>query len=188
MRIRQTMNTLWVVCPVYFDVDSFLELKPRITDEFPFLFVAAGLAPGTPPHSGLDELRVKERDGLAAMAAALTGAGARVTEREDGLVIEGSAGEPLRGSANSRTKTHLDHRIAMSMAVAGLASRDGIEVDDTRPIGTSFPKLRVMRSSIARWVAVSAAGSTAIQPSTPHGPSEHSTGAPPRKLSIAAPP
>ena len=114
-------------------------IAPSMIDEFPVLFVAAALAEGRTVTRGLDELRVKESDRLAAMAAALTGAGAQVEEREDGLVIEGTGGEPLRGSANSRTKTHLDHRIAMSMAVAGLASRDGVEVDDIRPIATSFP-------------------------------------------------
>ena len=50
-----------------------------------------------------------------------------------------SDGEPLRGTANARVKTHLDHRIAMAMAVAGLVSKDGVEVDDTAPIRTSFP-------------------------------------------------
>jgi 3-phosphoshikimate 1-carboxyvinyltransferase len=114
-------------------------VAPSMIDEFPALFVAASLAEGRTITSGLDELRVKESDRLTVMAAALTGAGARSYEREDGLVIDGTGGEPLRGSANSRTKTHLDHRIAMSMAIAGLASRDGIEVDDTRPIATSFP-------------------------------------------------
>jgi 3-phosphoshikimate 1-carboxyvinyltransferase len=114
-------------------------VAPSMIDEFPALFVAASLAEGRTITSGLDELRVKESDRLTVMAAALTGAGARIYEREDGLVIDGTGGEPLRGSANSRTKTHLDHRIAMSMAIAGLASRDGIEVDDTRPIATSFP-------------------------------------------------
>jgi 3-phosphoshikimate 1-carboxyvinyltransferase len=108
------------------------------------LFLAAALAQGTTTTSGLDELRVKESDRLASMAAALTGAGARVTETEDGLVIEGTAGDPLRGSASSRTKTHLDHRIAMSMAVAGLASCDGVEVDDTSPIATSFPQFEAL--------------------------------------------
>ena len=108
-------------------------------DEFPILFVAAAMAEGHTVTSGLDELRVKESDRLTVMNEALTAAGARVTETEDGLIIEGSGGEPLRGSANARTKTHLDHRIAMSMAVAGLVSRDGVEVDDTRPIATSFP-------------------------------------------------
>ena len=124
-------------------------LAPRMIDEFPVLFVAAALAHGTTTTSGLDELRVKESDRLAAMAAALTGAGVRVAERADGLVIEGNAGEPLRGSANSRTKSHLDHRIAMSMAVAGLASRDGVEVDDTRPIATSFPAFEALLDGLA---------------------------------------
>ena len=54
-------------------------------------------------------------------------------------IIDGTGGEPLRGTSNARVKTHLDHRIAMSMAVAGLASRDGIAIDDIRPIATSFP-------------------------------------------------
>ena len=114
-------------------------IAPSMIDEFPVLFVAASLAKGTTTTSGLDELRVKESDRLSAMAAALTGAGARIEEREDGLIIEGTGSEPLRGTANSRTKTHLDHRIAMSMAIAGLASRNGVEVDDVSPIQTSFP-------------------------------------------------
>ena len=100
---------------------------------------AAALANGRTVTRGLDELRVKESDRLSAMAAALTAAGARVEETPDGLIIDGSAGDPLRGTSNARVKTHLDHRIAMSMAVAGLASRDGIDIDDTRPIATSFP-------------------------------------------------
>ncbi len=114
-------------------------IAPSMIDEFPILFVAAAMAEGHTVTSGLDELRVKESDRLTVMNEALTAAGARVTETEDGLIIEGSGGEPLRGSANARTKTHLDHRVAMSMAVAGLVSRDGVEVDDTRPIATSFP-------------------------------------------------
>ncbi|MBS0255695.1 MAG: 3-phosphoshikimate 1-carboxyvinyltransferase [Proteobacteria bacterium] len=114
-------------------------LAPAMIDEFPVLFVAAALAQGTTVTRGLEELRVKESDRIAVMRAALDSAGARVNETEDGLTIEGTGGEPLRGSANGRIKTHLDHRIAMSMAVAGLASRDGVEVDDTRPIATSFP-------------------------------------------------
>ncbi len=125
-------------------------LAPTMIDEFPALFVAASLAEGRTITSGLDELRVKESDRLAVMAAALAGAGARVEEREDGLVIDGTGGEPLRGSANSRTKTHLDHRIAMSMAVAGLASRDGVEVDDTRPIATSFPDFEALLDGLSQ--------------------------------------
>ena len=125
-------------------------LAPSMIDEFPVLFVAAAMAQGTTVTSGLDELRVKESDRLSAMAAALTGAGALVTEQADGLTITGTGGEQLRGSANSRTKTHLDHRIAMSMAVAGLVSRDGVEVDDTRPIATSFPKFEALLDGLAQ--------------------------------------
>ena len=124
-------------------------LAPSMIDEFPVLFVAAALAQGTTVTTGLDELRVKESDRLSAMAAALTGAGGRVTEQADGLTIEGTGGELLRGSANTATQTHLDHRIAMSMAVAGLASRDGVEVDDTRPIATSFPMFEALLDGLA---------------------------------------
>lgn len=114
-------------------------VAPSMIDEFPVLFVAAALANGTTTTSGLDELRVKESDRLSAMAAALTLAGARVEERKDGLVIQGTGGEPLAGTSGEPVTTHLDHRIAMSMAVAGLVSRDGVEVDDVSPIQTSFP-------------------------------------------------
>ncbi|MBX9663852.1 3-phosphoshikimate 1-carboxyvinyltransferase [Novosphingobium sp.] len=113
---------------------------PSMVDEFPVLFVAAALASGRTVTSGLEELRVKESDRIAVMRAALELAGAVVTETEDGLIIEGTGSEPLRGTPEGgAVATHLDHRIAMSMAVAGLASHGGVEVDDTRPIATSFP-------------------------------------------------
>lgn len=113
-------------------------IVPSMVDEFPVLFVAAALAEGRTVTRGLEELRIKESDRIAAMAAALIAAGARVEEREDGLVIEGSGGAALAGT-QAPVATHLDHRIAMSMAVAGLVSKAGVEVDDTRPIRTSFP-------------------------------------------------
>ena len=114
-------------------------IAPSMIDEFPILFVAASFAKGRTVTTGLDELRVKESDRLSVMAAALIAAGAQVTEQEDGLVIDGTGGQPLAGTTGAAVVTHLDHRIAMSMAVAGLASRSGVEVDDTRPIATSFP-------------------------------------------------
>ncbi|QNE06693.1 3-phosphoshikimate 1-carboxyvinyltransferase [Croceicoccus marinus] len=119
-------------------------LAPAMIDEFPVLFVAASLAEGRTITAGLDELRVKESDRLAAMAAALGAAGAEVEEREDGLVVTGTGGDPLAGTADEPVVTHLDHRIAMSMAVAGLASRNGVEVDDTAPIATSFPNFTAL--------------------------------------------
>ena len=123
-------------------------VAPSMIDEFPVLFVAAALAQGTTVTRGLEELRVKESDRLATMAAALETIGARVEENADGLTIHGTGGEPLRGSADARVKTHLDHRIAMSMAVAGLASRDGVEVDDVSPIATSFPRFESLLSTV----------------------------------------
>ncbi|GFE72417.1 3-phosphoshikimate 1-carboxyvinyltransferase [Novosphingobium sp. TCA1] len=125
-------------------------IAPAMIDEFPVLFVAASLAEGVTVTSGLDELRVKESDRLAAMAAALTLAGSQIEEREDGLVITGTGGTPLPGTAtDAQVTTHLDHRIAMSMAVAGLVSSGGVEVDDTRPIATSFPNFEDLLASLA---------------------------------------
>jgi 3-phosphoshikimate 1-carboxyvinyltransferase len=89
---------------------------------------------------------VKESDRIAVMRAALEAAGARVAEREDGLVIDGTGGEPLDGGGP--IATHLDHRIAMSMAVAGLASYHGVELDDTRPIATSFPQFMALLDEV----------------------------------------
>ncbi len=131
LRVRHAALTGIEVDPV---------VAPSMIDEFPVLFIAAALAQGRTVTRGLEELRVKESDRIAAMAAALTAAGARVEETEDGLIVEGTGGDPLPGNGETApVVTHLDHRIAMSMAVAGLASRAGVEVDDTRPIGTSFP-------------------------------------------------
>jgi 3-phosphoshikimate 1-carboxyvinyltransferase len=124
-------------------------VAPSMIDEFPVLFVAAALAEGTTITSGLDELRVKESDRLTAMAQALTLAGARVEEHEDGLTIHGTGGSPLAGSpAGAAVVTHLDHRIAMAMAVAGLVSGSGVEVDDIRPIATSFPNFIALMESL----------------------------------------
>ena len=123
---------------------------PSMIDEFPVLFVAAALAEGRTVTTGLEELRVKESDRLTVMAAALTAAGATVTETEHGLIIDGSGGTPLRGTTQAAIATHLDHRIAMSMAVAGLVSMAGVEVDDTRPIATSFPNFEALLDGLAQ--------------------------------------
>ncbi len=110
---------------------------PSMVDEFPVAFIAAALAKGRSVFRGLHELRVKESDRIAVMAEGLRAIGARVEETEDGLVIDGTGGEPLPGGGP--ITTHLDHRIAMSFAVAGLASREGVTIDDMRPVATSFP-------------------------------------------------
>lgn len=131
------------------DVDP--AIAPAMIDEFPVLFVAAALASGTTRTTGLEELRVKESDRIATMATALTLAGARVEEHEDGLTIHGTGGDLLPGSpAGAHVSTRLDHRIAMSMAVAGLVSRNGVSIDDTSPINTSFPTFMGLLDEAAR--------------------------------------
>ncbi|WP_182913990.1 3-phosphoshikimate 1-carboxyvinyltransferase [Sphingobium terrigena] len=110
---------------------------PSMIDEYPVAFIAAALAQGRSIFRGLDELRVKESDRIATMAAGLRAIGVSVEELEDGIIIEGSGGALLAGGGPIATK--LDHRIAMSFAVAGLVSRDGVTIDDMAPVATSFP-------------------------------------------------
>lgn len=121
-------------------------IVPSMVDEFPVLFVAAAMAEGTTITSGLEELRVKESDRIAAMAAALTGVGAKVEETEDGLIVHGGS-HPFPD--DDLVVTHLDHRIAMSMAIAGLYSATGIEVDSIDPIATSFPNFMALLDEAA---------------------------------------
>ncbi len=113
------------------------DLAPAMIDEYPALFVAAAFAQGRTIMRGIGELRVKESDRIAVMARALDAIGARVDEQADGLIVDGSGGEQLAGGAT--VETHLDHRIAMSMAVAGLAARDAVTLDDVTPVATSYP-------------------------------------------------
>ncbi|TPG42349.1 3-phosphoshikimate 1-carboxyvinyltransferase [Sphingomonas koreensis] len=118
-------------------IDVPAALTPSMIDEYPILFVAAALAEGRTVARGAHELRVKESDRISAMAEALTACGVRVEEFDDGLAITGSAGAPIAGGA--RVASKLDHRIAMSMAVAGLAARGSVTIDDVQPVATSYP-------------------------------------------------
>ncbi len=125
------------------------EIAPSMIDEFPILFVAAALARGCSVFRGLEELRVKESDRLAVMAAGIRAIGARVEELPDGLAIEGTGSDPLAGGAT--VATHLDHRIAMSFAVAGLVARAPVTVDDMAPVRTSFPGFVLLMRSLGAW-------------------------------------
>jgi 3-phosphoshikimate 1-carboxyvinyltransferase len=110
------------------------DLVPRAIDEFPVICVAASLAEGRTVIRDARELRVKETDRIAAMAANLGRAGVQVVETEDGMEITGR--EHLQGCvAESRG----DHRIAMSMLVAGLGASSPVIVNDVECIATSFP-------------------------------------------------
>jgi 3-phosphoshikimate 1-carboxyvinyltransferase len=123
-----------------------VELVPSMIDEYPILFVAAALAQGRTVMRGLDELRVKESDRIAVMAAGLRMIGARVEELEDGLIVDGTGGERLAGGAT--IASHLDHRIAMSLAIAGLASAAPVTIDDFTPVATSFPGFIALMASL----------------------------------------
>ncbi|HEX5755735.1 MAG TPA: 3-phosphoshikimate 1-carboxyvinyltransferase [Arenimonas sp.] len=114
-------------------VDVPVELVPDMIDEFPALFVAAACAEGCTRVSGAAELRVKESDRIATMAAALRRLGIAVNEAADGAVIEG--GRLLGGDIDS----HGDHRIAMSMAVAAQRATGEVRVRDCANVATSFP-------------------------------------------------
>lgn len=113
------------------------EIDPALVslaiDEFPVLFVAAAAAEGASAFSGIGELRVKESDRIAAMAAGLQALGIQVDETEDGAVVHGGAFE---GGA---VESFGDHRIAMALAIAGSAASDEVQVRDTDAVNTSFP-------------------------------------------------
>lgn len=113
------------------------DLAPSMIDEYPVLFVAAAFASGRTVARGAEELRVKESDRIAAMVAALAPNGVQLEEFEDGLAIHGNGGDLLPGGAQIASK--LDHRIAMSMAVAGLRARNVVTIDDASPVATSYP-------------------------------------------------
>ncbi len=107
---------------------------PSMIDEYPALAVAASFADGITHMEGLDELRVKESDRLAAVEAGLQANGVTTRSGPDWLAVEG--GSPNGGGT---VPTHLDHRIAMAFLVMGLAARDAVSVDDSAMIATSFP-------------------------------------------------
>jgi 3-phosphoshikimate 1-carboxyvinyltransferase len=115
-------------------VDVGSELVARTIDEYPILAVAAALAEGTTTFSDVKELRYKESDRIAAITEGLRRLGVDVEEREDGMTVQGH--KRLQGAV---VRSFGDHRVAMSMAVAGLASDGGVEVEDPECVDISFP-------------------------------------------------
>ncbi|MBL4918824.1 3-phosphoshikimate 1-carboxyvinyltransferase [Szabonella alba] len=110
---------------------------PSMIDEYPVLSVVAAFATGRTVMRGIKELRVKESDRIDAMARGLEACGVQIDEDEDTLIVHGMGAGGMPGGATCAT--HLDHRIAMSFLVAGLAAKAPVSVDDASPILTSFP-------------------------------------------------
>jgi 3-phosphoshikimate 1-carboxyvinyltransferase len=116
---------------------------PSMIDEYPVLAVVAAFAEGETVMRGLKELRVKESDRLAATAAMLRNNGVEAEIDGDDLIVQGVGRAPGGGLVT----THMDHRIAMSALVMGLASENPVKIDDGAFIATSFPGfVELMRS------------------------------------------
>ena len=123
------------------------ELVPLAIDEFPVFFVAAACAEGPSLLRGAEELRVKESDRLAVMAAGLRALGVEHELLPDGMRLAGRAGDgPV--FAGGRIDSHGDHRIAMSFAVASLQAAGAIRIDDTANVATSFPGFAALACGI----------------------------------------
>ena len=120
------------------------ERAASMIDEYPILSVVAAFARGRTHMGGVKELRVKESDRIDAMAQGLRACGVRVEEGEDWFAVEGAGGLPGGAVVESR----LDHRIAMSFLVAGMAAGAPVTVDDGAPVATSFPVFEPLMAAL----------------------------------------
>lgn len=119
---------------------------PLLVDELPLFALAAGLARGESVVRGAQELRVKETDRIETVTTALRGIGIKIEATEDGFRVRGVPTRPAGGGIDSAG----DHRIAMLGAVAGLVSRDGVELEDAESVAISFPGFFDLVDSVAR--------------------------------------
>lgn len=125
-------------------VDVPPERAASMIDEYPILAVAAAVAEGDTRMLGVEELRVKETDRLAAMAKGLAAAGVAVAETQDSLTVTGAARVP----GGVTVAAELDHRIAMAFLTLSLVAEAPVTIDDAEPIGTSFPTFRGLMESL----------------------------------------
>jgi 3-phosphoshikimate 1-carboxyvinyltransferase len=113
------------------------------------LAVAAAFAEGTTVMDGVGELRVKESDRVATVLAGLRANGITAEDAPETLVVHGGA----KVAGGGTVATHLDHRIAMSFLVMGLASEKPVTIDDGRPIATSYPEFRALMTGLGADIA-----------------------------------
>lgn len=121
---------------------------PSMIDEYPILAVAASFAEGVTRMQGLEELRVKESDRLAAVEAGLKANGVATQSGRDWLEVTGGT-----AAGGGLVITHMDHRIAMSFLIMGLASRLATRIDDSRFIATSFPDFNALMNGMGARIA-----------------------------------
>jgi 3-phosphoshikimate 1-carboxyvinyltransferase len=126
-------------------VDVPAARAPSMIDEYPILAVAAAFAEGPTVMRGIGEMRVKESDRIALMAAGLEACGVDVAEEPEGMIVTGY-GRPPRGGA--LVETHGDHRIAMAHLVLGLGAQNPVKVDEPGMIATSFPTFMELMQSL----------------------------------------
>ncbi len=118
------------------------DLVSLAIDEFPVLFVAAAAASGKTVFSGIGELRVKESDRIATMAAGLRILGIEVDEADNGAIVHGGR------FGGGTVQSHGDHRVAMSLALAGTVAADEVIVEDVAAVRTSFPEFQDCMAAI----------------------------------------
>jgi 3-phosphoshikimate 1-carboxyvinyltransferase len=123
-----------------------VEEVPRLVDELPLFVLAAAHARGESTVTGAEELRVKETDRIETVANALKPLGLRITATADGFRVRGVPARPRGG----RMASSGDHRIAMLGAVAGLTSRDGVEIEDAEAVAVSFPGFFELLESVTQ--------------------------------------
>jgi 3-phosphoshikimate 1-carboxyvinyltransferase len=131
-------------------VDVGPDRAPSMIDEYPILAVAAAFAVGRSRFRGLSELRVKESDRLTAIAVGLSSCGVKVTIERDDLIVDG---DPTLACGGAVVAVNLDHRIAMSFLVFGLAAVQPVTVDDGSPIATSFPGFVELMSGLGATIS-----------------------------------
>jgi 3-phosphoshikimate 1-carboxyvinyltransferase len=119
---------------------------PGAVDELPLLALVAAFAEGETVVEGAGELRVKETDRISAVCEEFSKIGVEIEEREDGFLVRGTGG--IKGG---RAGSRGDHRLAMGLAVAGLASREGVEIEDMAASSVSYPGFLEDLETVACW-------------------------------------
>ena len=121
------------------------ERAASMIDEYPILAIVASFAAGVTRMHGVKELRVKESDRVEAMATGLRAAGVTVDEGPDWWHVHGLQGQVHGGTS---VATHLDHRIAMSFLILGMATQNPVSIDDGAPVATSFPIFETLMADL----------------------------------------